>query len=272
MKTPHLLRTRNLTIIAVLFTLSSTPGLPLRELSENRANITGKLDSLDLLKQDLKRSGSPISEIELLQSSLRDSLRNIRNQIQSTSEIAPLQSGEKKTHRFIQPPSNLFDWIIVIVGVIAFFSGLLLIIGISRSFTSMRRKKMPDNAGPPPPSPPPETLPHLQAETPRIILSQKEPEQTYKPADLRSDPGVTTRPADRPEPSPETEPKSRTSIPEESQTVEPMENRQGTKENSLEKQVIIAAESGLDPVTISRRFHISVDHVALLLKMSASRK
>ena len=112
------------------------------ELSNTIGIITQNIDSLDLLKQDLKRKGQAIIEIEQQQDLLRDSLHQLRIKLQTTSEVLPKTSGKKRTALFFLKPANLFDWIIVVTGLIASFSGLMLIIGIFR-ILGLKRKRKP---------------------------------------------------------------------------------------------------------------------------------
>ena len=255
-------------LIYTLFLLYSIPvsAIPgtIDLLSEQRETISHQLDSLDLIKQDLKREGKTIAEIELRQTRLKDSLAYVRNKIQATSqESVPLK--HRKASGFIQKPANFFDWIIVIVGGVAFFSGLMLILGITRSFSS--RKKHASGKKRQAPPPPVKKM---------IEPVNKTPEPAYPDqSDSASDSSITrdvsiTSIQHRIARSEHSAVQSAPKIPELPRKSVPQPSPQPSdKDDSLESQVLAAAKSGLDALAISRKFQISVDHVALLLKMSA---
>ncbi|MBN1758669.1 MAG: hypothetical protein JW863_10145 [Chitinispirillaceae bacterium] len=254
--------------ILFCFQIVYSSATTLGDLSERRAEITQQLDSLDLLKQNLKREGIAITEVELRQSRLRDSLNYLRSRIQSTSE-APSPSGNRNPATFLKMPSNLFDWIIVIVGGVAFFSGLMLVIGISRSVSSRKRRSalkkyqrqaQPQQSAPkevetkpepaypsPDPAPPP---PATSGESMNITSLRQ---RIAHSADHAEENHMVLKEAPR-------------------HSIQPRIPENSTDDTSLEKQVIAAANDGMDTLAISRKFHISVDHVDLLLKMAPRRK
>jgi hypothetical protein len=233
-------------------------------LSEERETISRRLDSLDLIKQDLKREGKAITEIELRQTRLKDSLNYVRNQIQATSRES-VPSKHRKSPGFIQKPANFFDWIIVIVGGVAFFSGLMLIMGISRSFSSRKNRKAGKKRQTPPPpvkkvnetvhNTPESAFPDLSDSTADSSLTRDVSITSIQHRIARSEPSAIQSAPKIPE------------LPRKSALQS--SPRPTDQESSLESQVLAAAKSGLDALAISRKFQISVDHVALLLKMSA---
>ncbi len=255
-------------LIFSLFLLYSLPvfAIPgtIDLLSEQRETLSRQLDSLDLIKQDLKREGKTIAEIELRQIRLKDSLNFVRNQIQATSrESEP--SKHRKGSGFIQKPANFFDWIIVIVGGVAFFSGLMLIMGISRSFSSRKKRKSEKNrptsqqvvkpVKEPVPGTPEPAFPGLSDSTTAGAPSKDVSITSIQHRIARSEPSTIQS-------SPKIPALPRKSAPQFSP-------RPNDEDSSMESQVLAAAKSGLDALAISRKFQISVDHVALLLKMSA---
>jgi hypothetical protein len=257
-------------LLLCAFSLNATP---VEKLSEQREVIVHQLDSLDLLKQDLKRNGIAITEIELQQNQLHDSLQHLRTRIQSSTENIPFQSGSKNSLKFIQRPTNLFDWIIVIVGIVAFFSGLLLIVGISRSLSTRRRRhtvKKTSPHTPPPPKPDPTPL----YKNPGNALPSPPPSEKPLPGQPKplTETGSIRLLRQRMEESESPAPPAMPKAPEKPSSQEPIPSVLLPEADTLASEVIAAAKSGLDTVAISRKFHISVDHVALLLKIAVPRK
>lgn len=249
-----------LLMVAPMFLSAGT----LHELSDQREELTQQLDSLNLLKQDLKREGTAITEIELRQARLRDSLNYLRTRIQLTSaERSPL--GTRKSPGLFQIPATMFDWTIVIVGGVAFFSGLMLVIGITRSFSSRKKRRSTKKKNLPP------VQPHIEkTETYKPVPAFPSAEPPPTVSNDKSDPSsLPQRIARSPAPPIDSGP-----FPHNDRLQPQKKSSTTTKEDpsSLEQQILDAANSGLDAGTISRKFHISVDHVALLLKMSMQER
>jgi len=283
--------------IILLTSLRYAPASPskshLADISAKRVHFTQLIDSLDLVKQDLKRSGNPVAEIELQQNQLRDSLEVIRKIINRTTAIktASQKKSDDKKGTFIQTPHNFFDWIIIIVGIIATFSGILLITGISRSVLgAANRKKQP----PAPHATSTEQTPHRESAYPMYTLHDVTPASRPKPAkdsstsassrDLSALQALKKR-MDTPPPPHVQQPSEPVTVDliqppptmEEPDPTPPapvataaIRETPDTKA-SIEEKVIRAARNGMDAATISKKFHLSSDHVALLLKIAKSK-
>ena len=242
-------------------------------LAQQRESMIRQIDSLDLVKQQQKRQGKSIIEIEQVQNSLRDSATHLKTSIQTLSAHTPATRPPSQPLHFFPKPTNLFDWIIVIVGAIATLSGIFLIAGIMRSIKTKRKRarrqrmqqqyrtmnsttpvpapaqpaypEASDSGDRTPPSPPP--LPDTG--TTIALLRERVKQHTTTEPDQPPPREVLERPILPPEP------------PEVlSQTVD-----------SLEQKIISAARCGLDHATISKKFQVSIDHVALLLKVAAKK-
>lgn len=230
---------------------------------QNRSIIAEKVDSLDLIKQTQKRNGQPITEIEQLQSVLRDSLQSLRSSIQKCSEMQP--NLYLPFHTFVlSKPTNLFDWIIAIVGIIAAFSGFMLLIGLFRAFFTKKssQKRKPS----------------------ALKSSSRKQTTTAEPAyPLYTTPSTDASPSNVPPILGKTNLhylKGRITTEETTDRSEapfiPKENHQREKPapfslNETEQQVIAAARSGLNPAEISRKYQLSNDHVALILRISGKK-
>lgn len=232
-------------------------------LAQNIGVLSHKIDSLDLLKQNLKRKGATIAEIEQQQDALRDSLRMLRDNLQTASETLPKASGKKNLPFFPQKPTNPFDWIIVITGIIASFSGLMLIIGITRSLKLKRNRKQRKQ----------EALYryHTQQVGEKPVAAY--PAYEAPPASSPSSPGIDTgslrQLRQRLDNQQRAEHYDAPDIPDVRPVQPKPSSAESSNTDSIEKQVVDAARNGLDVAAISRKFHLSADHVALILKMAA---
>ena len=233
---------------------------------EKRKLLTHQIDSIDLLKQVRKRNGLPIDELEMQQKRIIDTLQQIRIVIQEAD--AKRSYPLRARHESFLKPQNLFDWIILIVGGIAILSGIMLILGIMKTFS---------------------TRSHLKhSHKPRRISEEQEsktsPEKsnTYPkiPSMIDNDSAPLARLRQKITTESLTPFTTRTSLHElqnlssKQQQPAPMpDNSQNDDLGSgdIKSKVLHAAQSGMDIQEISRQFHISADHVALLLKVAENR-
>ncbi len=236
------------------------------ELANSIKEITQKIDSLDIIKQDLKRKGQPVNEVERMQEQLRDSLHQIRSKVQKISITGPSISGKiDKNTPFSLKPSNLFDWIIIITGIIASFSGLILIIGVYKIVVIKRKTKKSRIA-------PARAAPLLTSDDRKERnVTPAFPEYTEDSVPEEEDAEKIKQIRQRIEREQNSEKKSTheisypMSIPDTS-AIDPS----STKDN-LESKVLRAYHDGMSIVSISRKFHISADHVSLILKMGEKK-
>jgi hypothetical protein len=246
-----------------------------------------KLDSIDMEKQILKRKGLSLEELEKKTLVIKDSIAAIKNSIKQTNEVAPLVPVRRaaegrlwQVNRFL--PRNTFDWIVLILAGIALIAGAILCIGlISMLLKTMTTKKKPP------------------LKTMGEKLSLRSEHTSYQDASPREKVG--------PEISEKKLDSLKKRMSEESKSpvapinapfadspaqgyAQPMAKNESTKYGSEKKdifplpshdvspaplevktQIIKAALEGADPVEISKRFHVSADQVALILRVSQQK-
>lgn len=273
----------------LLSAMPATASRPITTLNQKKIEFSHKLDSLNIVTQEQKRAGQSVAALEHTQALLRDSLGKIRKEIQlhAQQKTSFTQNKSLKAPQFIPQPKSLFDWIIVIVGIIATFSGILLITGIIRKIL-FPRNKTHASSSPAKETSPPEAV-HKSTDRPDVMypyttLSSEvegKPTETgtktsTTPSDLATLQALKMRisstPAHKSNPSKTSNPVP--IIDDELPATSPV-SPQGSRLNSdtsLEQKVIIAAQQGMDTATISKTYHISTDHVALILKMARGHK
>lgn len=266
-------------LLSLLLFVSSGGGQVLyEEMAERKKALDERLDSLEMVKQTRKRRGEDLAGIEQSVASVKDSIAALRAEIAALTpenQVAPpLDTGSAGllSTLGLPKPQGLFDWIIMAVGAIALVSGLVLVIGLFHSLLTRSRRRpkavRPQRAAPPP-SPPPaprSTPPPAAPAMPRPFS----PKESDTPADIdnesieslrqrmhddiarirRFDESMTfeTEPPPSPPPPP----------------VEPS----GEEGGDMRQKVLAAARQGLDAREISRRLHLSVDQVMLILRVA----
>lgn len=224
--------------------------------------LSRSIDSLDLIKQELKRNGRSISELEQSQTILRDSLRILHNVMQKASK-QPMRTDSPTHYR----PDNTFDRATIIVGIVALLSGLIFITGTLRASAKRRKRTLLKAANSPQGNSHPlhsikettvcaaypEYRAPLQADTPPI-----KPDFVAQPGPLdmtwKNLPGI--------------QPEKRLSEAAPQAAAQSPVNDREKKVETIESRVLNASRNGLDIQAISRKFHLSTDHVALILKMA----
>jgi hypothetical protein len=241
-----------------------------------------QIDSLDMEKQARKRKGLPLEDLETKSVLLKDSVatlkKNIRIEGGKTKAAAPRErpgAHQFGANRFL--PSNAFDWVVFVFALIALIAGAILCVGlVSMAWKTIGMKKKPplktmreslslrdervirENAAPPAPGRPSSELPKgaLDALKKRMHAA---PEAASAPGGAPfasptpprtsaagADPGdVPARPDGSPSPSPE----------------EP-------RPSGTAAAIVKAASEGADVMEISKRFHVGVDQVMLILRVS----
>jgi len=230
-----------------------------------RINVLSRsIDSLDILKQELKRNGRPISELERSQTIMRDSLSILHNVMQKASK-QPMRTDKPASSR-----PDTFDWIIIFVGIVALFSGLIFIAGTLRSPTKRRKRALQTAAAAP------QGISYPLRNIKETTVGAAYPEyQTSVPADTpaagtdyaalsgatesgwKNLPGIQYGNR-QPEAAPQAAARS------------PLNEAEQEEKETVESRVLKASRSGLDIQAISRKFHLSTDHVALIIKMAES--
>jgi hypothetical protein len=247
------------TTIILLFAstcLFSSPTISDSSIIYKRSHLISQNDSIDLLKQTFKRKGVSLTELEEKQSLIHDSLKLINQSIQN-SGTQPEQSSLFDFLPYLPlKPTTIFDWIIIVVGIVAVISGFFLVIGM----LSMAKAKKNSR---------------LKKAIPKEITTQKKttiiPSQPIE--ELRALANSATdsvnqlrrqlRNAENDKPSSENTPEIAKRIPQT--TIEDV-----SQENDSEhkRKIIDAAQSGMSPQEISKKYHISTDQVSLILKVA----
>lgn len=246
-------------------------------LSEKKAHLSLLYDSLDLQKQMFKRNGLSVSEIERHQAEIKDSLVILKNYIykQSTTKPSPLKKDQKSPIKFVNRPRDIFDWTVIIVAIVAVFSGIMLCIGIIRRilcYQKNRNQKKRKNHSQKTAAPVREAMASVYPENKKDTIPQKaydhDQKDTVTDSISNNDPierlrqKVTTAPVDHDE-------KSKKQLISD---VVFQGERDGIVSSDIEQQVLTAAREGLDIAAISRKFHLSSDHVSLIVKIGGINK
>ena len=228
--------------------------------------LSAKLDSLEMQKQVRKRKGELLEDLEDECRRVHDSIAALRVEIVGTDEMVAWRkkaAGEESFAasllRLFFKPANVFDWIIIIVGFIAVLSGVVLIIGLIHSITKRTRRK-------------PQASMHAPQRKPHTEGSPKSlhgipPSDSGRAAD-KGDREIDTLRRRMHKDIENIQRFNTTDSPFSPQddvreTLTDQEKKETVREN-----VIRAAKEGLDVQEISRKFHISVDQVSLILRVA----
>lgn len=217
-------------------------------------------------KQDRKRQGKPLDDLEIESKKIHDSIVYLRTELSSTVE--PVLGDEQETDeqsslsftlKSFFNPGTIFDWILIIVGIVALLSGIILVVGLVHTLTHRKKgkprspahilpKKLESRtATEEPPVSPPLTPQNMTEKETRGIESILERMERHTPQDQHIGEGVSPF-ADVNQEEHLKERKSR---------------------DSVRDKVIMAANEGLDVHEISRKLHVSVDQVTLILRIAA---
>lgn len=227
-----------------------------------KRDLSARLDSLEMEKQARKRRGESIGDLELESKSVRDLIAQTRQRIAEETQADPGQSPAGGKHSvpgvpISWIPASLFDWIILVVGGIAALAGIVLVVGLLRSLV----RRMGGRSRP--------AGPRVKAAPARRSVGRSERGTLAGGADsetpqreiellrqrVRSDVERLQRFNDR-----EESPLSRLD-----HGVEP-----SSEEGAAEKRAVVAraAREGMGVQEISRKFHMSVDQVSLILRVT----
>lgn len=206
-------------------------------LFQKKIDLSQSLDSLNLLKQSKKREGRSFSEIELKQKQILDSLHLIRKMIQTDIATTSRFSDNKNGSSFLSF-FRLSDWVIFIIAVALLFTGILLLFRTVTNALFSSSKSISSNKSALPLNPENHLLSEEFSE-PNIITKSQETNGDqihFEPVEKNPD-----QPDDR-------------------------------NDKDLETNIIKAASEGMSIQEISRLFHLSSDHITLILKLAESRK
>lgn len=230
-------------------------------LSQVRNRIITQIDSIDVKKQDCKRLGLPVVELETRQTELHDTLLKINEKIISTKSLLP---QKKNRYPFdislLSSPDSLFDWIILIVGFIAFFSGVLLVAGIIASIRKKRKKSGTSKKA---------AAPHgvnsahpYQTYSNKGDVQNQPPPQKQQLSDIEALHALKQRVTTNDDRTTNLSPEPLKTAP----SLTPSE-----PSSSVESKIIAEASQGTDINTLSRKYHLSADHIALILKVARKK-
>jgi hypothetical protein len=214
------------------------------------SGIMAQIDSLEVEKQTAKRSGRSIVDLELTTARLRDTVFLLREQLQARKpDSAPApQKGLAPFKKYFPATFGLIDKIIIGAGAATLLFALLFLFFFLSA--AARRRKVIAKKRPP-----------IKAFETRSNESRGAENAARKAYDAQIK-TIAEQVAllDKPQP-PAPQPAAASQKPRE--TAVPQE--------SLNARVIAAFSEGQDAKTISQRFHIGVDQVALILKMAKKR-
>jgi hypothetical protein len=236
------------------------------DFTAQKSMLLQKLDSLDMEKQVRKRKGQSIDDLEKLSAIIKDSIAGVKKEFalgESPSAPAPKPDNKDVMMKHIRDfrkylPQNTFDWIVVIVGFVAIIAGGILFIGL----VGIAWKK--------------------------IFGKKKQPLKTmhdiFPRAVEKSDAGHLSKPGE-----PDTEERDQRidflrrkikedgieaavpgSGPDPLQSAIPEEGAGDMA--GLRSRIIAAAGLGADIPEISKRFHVSIDQVSLILRVARQEK
>lgn len=260
-------------IMSLTVTMNAYSQDEVSDAIERRLEISGRLDSIELEKQKMKRSGKSIKELDELSAALRDSIELLRENMPIISE-----ADASKDINILKPgPSflkskSLFDWLIIGAGAAALISGVVLIFGIISSIkkgkkgskqSSTLSQKMSSNRNGLMDIP-------ITKEKPLNLPKDQPKQDTESINRLREKIHSTQKtpsasPFDRPVNVAPTMPPSNTP----SATASGPAIQQGAAStNNLKSQIVNAARNGMSEADIAKHFKVSIDQVSLVLKMS----
>jgi hypothetical protein len=216
--------------------------------------IKAQIDSLEVEKQMEKRNGRSIIDLDQMTVRLRDTVTLLRKELQLQKKIPekvtpPVLTTWKK---YLPKTLSLIDMFLIGAGAVTVLFGVIFLF-FYISIAARHRKKMAAER--------PATKQYeINPASPRRMdtTAQKAyAAQVSSPADPAPQP-------DKPQESPRKPDPAR--VPPATQHQGPTSPRK-----NLNDLVVKAAGEGLDVKTISQRFQIGTDQVALILKMAKKR-
>ncbi|MDD5673908.1 MAG: hypothetical protein PHC61_07090 [Chitinivibrionales bacterium] len=260
-----------------LMTVFSTPHA--EALVQKKMALNARLDSLEMEKQQKKRKGQSLASQDSIIALLKDSITQIKQDISLTSDsVAPVVTPDTAAavvtppqRSFFAPvfkalaamrvlPNTALDWIIAALAIVALLSGIVLLIGLLRTFV-FRPKKSKRPFVPVQRAPTPYTASGTRGDVPlqkrTTSLPTVPPGNGFDVEALRR----TIRRSELEEPVAEAP-----VFP-----AEPSAAENAPDGETLKQQIIAAGGEGLSVSEISRKFHVSVDQVALILKIAGKK-
>lgn len=237
-----------LLLIAILFiniTSVSKPDSAVSPLIQKKTQLSQSLDSLNLLKQNKKREGKSFSDIEIKENKILDSLQLIRQTIQTNISSSDQDPKIKEKQFSLFKPPNFSDLLMLLTAIIVLFFGILLLLGKAKKILYPNIKNS------------------NQQKAVQTILNS---EDTSSLENICETPASDNQKNLPQMPDPQIQSLEKKQITEELSSVD---HNNDSKEE-LEAKVIKAASDGMNIQEISRLFHLSSDHVSLILRLSES--
>lgn len=234
----------------------------------NRLSVT--LDSIELEKQIKKRQGEKLGDLELISKKLRDSINVLREELSGEIGIIPRAGKEIEKENslvsFIQSllkPAHVFDWIIIIVGFIALVSGFVLVLGLVHTFfAKIKKNKHPHNKK--------QKKNVLKGRLPDISFDASPPVIENKVGSEEKDLWRLRKRmrSDIEKPQPQNDELSPFSQPGK---ISVDNTKDKECDNSQRDKILASVREGLSVQEISRKYHISADSVALIVRVAGNR-
>ena len=209
--------------------------------------IMAQIDSLEVEKQTAKRSGRSIVDLELITARLRDTVFLLREELQARkpdSGSAP-RKGIAPFKKYLPTTLGVFDKIIIGAGAATLLFALIFLFFLLSA--AAKRRKVIAKKRPP-----------VKAFEARNNASRGAETAARKAYDAQIKAIAEQDALLEIQKSPAPQPAAPSSKPRETTVLQ----------TNLDAQVIKAFDDGQDVKTISQRFHIGVDQVALILKMA----
>jgi hypothetical protein len=226
-------------------------------VSVERLRLLGeKIDSLEVEKQAQKRNGSPLTELEEKTAAFRDSIKTIRIGLRqgAVSGDAGAVVPEKKPSvwgyfkKLLPGPENrLIDRILLAAGAITIVVGLFFLIVLFA--LKSRRKK--------------QTVAKNQTRKAAAQYEKVQRKEVEAPPSAFPDSFKNTASESAALASLIPPPASATPV-----RTKPQQRRPENPGDDLKNLVLKGNADGLDEKEISRRYHLSIDQVRLMLKMA----
>ena len=215
-----------------------------------------KIDSLEVEKQVKKRNGLPLAELESKTADFRDSIKTIRLELGRSAAPPAAVAPEKKEplrHYLIKllpgPKNKIYDRILLAAGVITILIGIFFLF-VWFALRSRRKKQTAS-----------------QNQTKRMAAQYEEVQRKVMAAKSAYPDSFATTPSESAALASAIPPSAQAAPKTVSPATQPRLPAQAS-ESDLKNLVLKASSDGLGAKEISRRYHISIDQVALILKMA----
>jgi hypothetical protein len=236
------------------------------DFTAQKSMLLQKLDSLDMEKQARKRKGQSIDDLEKLSAMIKDSIAGVKKELalgESPSAPAPRPDNKNVMMKYLRDfrkylPQNTFDWIVVVVGFVAIIAGGILFIGL----IGMAWKKIFGKRK--------QHLKTMHDIFPRAV-EKSDAGRLSKPGEPDTEEGdqrieflrrkIKEDGIDAAVPA---------SGPNHLQTA--IQEEGAGDMAGLTSRIIAAAGLGADIPEISKRFHVSIDQVSLILRVARQEK